>query len=338
MDAKTAQSMLELAESSRPKFRGAEAKAAIGQLEMHSVELLGAIEWLLTNDRVDEARRLASALVPFWLATKRLQEGIDQLERVLAADGGDDRHRGRVLYDVGYVAFWKGEDEKSSAFQHEAIAVGRRSNNATVTALALVGLARIALRSDVEMARRLCREAIAETEGSEDEIGRSSAMHVLGVAAQMAGDFVEAKDVMSRRIALAREKGNLYTISSEAGNLSMVERQLGNLETAELLAAEALEIDFQTGNEMAIPWKVNGLAAVAAERGELERAATLIGIADFTLEAAQGAWPPDELAQYQRTVAIVAAGLGTTELDRARNATRAMTTADAVAFALRVRA
>jgi non-specific serine/threonine protein kinase len=160
-------------------------------------------------------------------------------------------------------------------------------------------------------------------------------MHVLGVAAQMGGDFKEAKDVMSRRIALAREKGDLYTISSEGGNLSMVERQLGNLEAAESLAAEALEIDFQSGNEMVIPWKVNGLAAVAAERGELDRAAALIGIADFTLEAAGGAWPPDELAQYERTVAIVTEGLGTAELDRARNAARAMTTAEAVAFALR---
>jgi hypothetical protein len=204
-----------------------------------------------------------------------------------------------------------------------------------VTALALVGLARIALRSDVEEARRLCREAIAETEGTDDEAGRSSAMHVLGVAAQMAGDLAEAKDVMSRRIALAREKGDAYTVSSEGGNLSMVERKLENLDAAEVLAREALEIDLRMGNEMAIPWKVNGLAAVAAERGELDRAATLVGIADSTMEAAGGAWPPDELEQYERTVSILVEALGQGALDQSRVAARAMTTREAVAFALR---
>ncbi|HET9886582.1 MAG TPA: tetratricopeptide repeat protein [bacterium] len=71
-------------------------------------------------------------------------------------------------------------------------------------------------------------------------------------------------------------------MSSEAGNLSMVERQLGNLAEAEALAREALEIDFRQSNEVGIPWKVNGLAAVAKDRGELDRAAALIGIADAT--------------------------------------------------------
>ncbi|MCL5998936.1 MAG: exocyst complex component Sec10 [Chloroflexi bacterium] len=52
----------------------------------------------------------------------------------------------------------------------------------------------------------------------------------------MAGDYLEA---------LARELGNLATVSSEAGNLSMVERQLGNLDEAEALAREALDIDYR---------------------------------------------------------------------------------------------
>jgi tetratricopeptide (TPR) repeat protein len=164
-----------------------------------------------------------------------------------------------------------------------------------VTALALGGLARIALRTDVQEARRLLREALRVTEGTADRVGRSGALHVLGVAAQMAGDLPEARDLMSQRIALAREEGNYATISSEAGNLSMVERQLGNLDHADALAREALEIDYRRGDDLAVPWKINGLAAVTADRGEFDRAATLIGAADATMEAAGGAWPPDEL-------------------------------------------
>jgi hypothetical protein len=44
VNAETAQSMLEMAESTRPKFRGSEAKAAVGHLEERYRELLAAIE------------------------------------------------------------------------------------------------------------------------------------------------------------------------------------------------------------------------------------------------------------------------------------------------------
>lgn len=253
----------------------------------------------------------------------------------LALPGGDDAHRGRASFDAGYLAFWKGDDERSTSLQNRALELGREANNPSITALALVGLARIALRTeDVKEARRLCREALAVTEGTADRVGRSSAMHVLGVAAQMAGDFLEARDVMSQRIALAREMGNLATVSSEAGNLSMVERQLGNLDEAEALAREALDIDYRRGDGQGIPWKVNGLAAVATDRGEFGRAATLIGVADATMKASGGAWPPDEQKHYDRTVATLTEAMGSGEFDRARATGRAMTTSEAVDFAL----
>jgi tetratricopeptide (TPR) repeat protein len=335
MDAQIAESLLSFVEGVGPEMRGPQAKAVFGQLEQRYGELLSAIQWFIVRGRTDESLRLASTLVPFWMATKRLDEGLACFDRALALPGGGDAVRGRALFDAGYLAFWQGDDAQSTLLQNQAVELGRETNNPTVTALALVGLARIALRTDVEEARRLCREALAVTEGTDDRAGRSSAMHVLGVAAQMAGDLIEARDIMSRRIALGREMGNLATVSSEAGNLSMVERQLGNLDEAEALAREALEIDYRRGDDLAIPWKVNGLAAVAADRGEHERAATLIGIADATMEAAGGAWPPDELVHYERTVATATEAIGSDEFDRARAAGRSMTTPEGVEFALR---
>jgi tetratricopeptide (TPR) repeat protein len=337
MDPQTAQSLLNFAEEAGAGLRGLEAKALFEQLDQRYGDLQSAIEWFIAHGRPDESFRLATSLVLFWMATKRLDEGFAWFERALALPGGDDAYRGRALFDAGYLAFWKGDDERSSSLHHQALELGRQTNNPTVTALALVGLARIALRTDVEEARRLCREALVVTEGTADRVGRSSAMHVLAVAAQMAGDFLEARELMSQRIALAREQGNLATISSEAGNLSMVERQLGNLDEAEALAREALEIDLQRGDELSIPWKVNGLAAVAADRGDFNRAAALIGIADTTMEAASGAWPPDELVHYERTVATLTEAMGPAEFEQARLAGRSMTTPEAVDFALGAR-
>jgi len=336
-NTQTAESLLNFAEEVGPGLRGLEAKAVFGQLDQRYGDLQSAIEWFIDKGRTDEALRLAISLVPFWMATKRLDAGSAWIDRALALPGGDDAYRGRALFDAGYLAFWKGDDERSSALHNRALRLGRQTNNPTVTALALVGLARIALRTDVDEARRLCREALAVTEGTADRVGRSSAMHVLGVAAQMAGDLLEARELMSERITLAREMGNLATVSSEAGNLSMVERQLGNLEEAEALAREALDIDYRRGDDLAIPWKLNGLAAVATDRGEFDRAATLIGAADVTMEAAGGAWPPDELVHYQRTVATLSDAMGSAAFERARAAGYSMSTPEIVDFGLGTR-
>lgn len=334
MDAHLAESLLTLAEQAGPGLRGLESRAAFQQFDQRYNDLQLAMQWFIEQRRADEALRMASALVVFWMATKRLDEAAAWFDRVLALNGGDSALRGRALFDAGYVAFWKGDDERSASLQNRALEIGRHTHNPTVSALALVGLARIALRTNVDEARGLCRDALAVTEGTADRVGRSSAMHVLAVAAQMSGDLHEARDLMSQRIALARETGNFATISSEAGNLSMVERQFGNLDEAEALAREALQIDCRRGDEMSIPWKVNGLAAVAVDRGEFGRAATLIGIADATMKAAGGAWPPDERQQYERSVAILTEAMGSAEFDRARAAAHAMTTSEGVSYAL----
>ncbi len=337
MDARSAESLLHLAEEAAPGLRGPDPKTVLGELERRYADLESAMEWFTEQQRANQALRLASSLVGFWMATQRLEEGSAWFDRVLALPGADDVHRGRAWFDAGYLVFWKGDDERSASFQNRAVELGRRTNDPTVTALALVGLARIALRTDVEEARRLCREALRLTEDTTDRAGRSSAMHVLGAAAQMAGDLLEARKIMRERIALAREVGDLATVSVEANNLSMVERQLGNLEEAEALAREALDISRRRGDHFSIPWNLNGLAAVATDRGELERAATLIGAADAAIESAGWAWPPDERAHHERTVATLIQAMGSVEFERARAVGRSMTASEAVDFALGTR-
>jgi hypothetical protein len=63
---------------------------------------------------------------------------------------------------------------RASALHWQAPEIGRQIGEATVTALALTGLARIALRSNqICEARRLCREALAASECVDDLLGRA---------------------------------------------------------------------------------------------------------------------------------------------------------------------
>ena len=231
--------------------------------------------------RIDEAFRVANALYRFWITKQRFAEGAAVFDRVLAAPEGDDLLRGKACLYAGMMPFWMGDDPRASELFNEALETGRRLGDARLTSQALGGLARVALRSDVPEARRLAGEALAVSEAADDEDGRSNALHMLGVGAQLAGDLLEARSWMTQRLALVRSTDNQFLIASEAANLSMVERQLGDLDAAEELAREALEIESRTGDQFTTPFALSGLASIAMERGQLERAATLVGAAEI---------------------------------------------------------
>jgi tetratricopeptide (TPR) repeat protein len=232
------------------------------------------------------------------------------------------------------MPFWTGDDAAAAELFGRALATGRKLGDAALTSQALGGLARVALRTDVAEGRRLAREALAVSEGAGDAPGRSNAIHLLGVGAQIAGDLLEARDWMTQRLALVRATGNQLLIASEACNLSMVERQLGDLDAAEALAREALEIEERSGDQFTMPFALSGLASIAADRGQFERAATLVGAAEAIMEAQAMAWPPDERPHYERLLTALPEAMGGADFEQARATGRSMTTGDAVALAL----
>jgi tetratricopeptide (TPR) repeat protein len=297
--------------------------------------MLEAMDWHIGGGRPDDAYQFASTLVPLWMATKRLDEGIrwfaDTLRDHPAATSA--RHR-RALYDHGYLLFWTGDYGLASDRFAAARALAHQAEDHDLAALALAGSARVALNDDLAGAIQLLREAQRVTADMPDSPGRSSALHVLGVALQLSGDLTGAREVMRERLERGQSLGNDSMVFIESTNLSMVERKLGNLDAAENLSRDALRIVASQRNELAIPWVVNGLAAVSAAKGDHERAATLIGIAEGLMERAGGEWPPDEREQYEGTLAALSGAASNTSLIERRAAGRVMTLENAVAYAL----
>jgi tetratricopeptide (TPR) repeat protein len=332
MDAATADALLAAAQEGRTAMRSRD-EDAVDRMERDYPGMRAALDWNLEHGRVERADRLATALIPFWIATKRIAEGMAWFAGAIPKPGADPR-RARAEYDHGYLAFFAGHYELAETRFADARRLATQTDDVDVVALALAGLARVALNADPAEAVRLLREAIEVSAEVPESEGRSSANHVLGVALQMAGDLHGAREVMSERLERARRGGNQFVVAIESANLSMVERKLGNLDAAEALSIEALQTVSRQGDEMAIPWVINGLAAVTAAQGRLERAATLIGTAESLLERAGGEWPADEREQYDEAVAIVKAGLAPTAFDAARGAGGAMSLDTAVAYAL----
>jgi tetratricopeptide (TPR) repeat protein len=333
VDAATAGSILETVEDARAAMRREEPGAA-APIENRYDQVLEALDWYLAEGPADEAFRLATALVLFWTSTGRIDDGDAWFRRALDGADGSEARRARATYDHGYLVFWAGRYADADRAFTDARARAATLGEANLAALALAGSARVALARDPAESVRLLREALDLTEATPDAEGRSSALHVLGVALQMAGDLNGARDVMTERLEAARRTGNEFAVWVESANLSMVERQLGHLDRAERLSREALSIVAGRGDALAVPWVINGLAAATAAKGGLERAAILNGLAEALLRHAGGEWPPDEQEQFDGTLAAIAAGLAPDVAERFRAEGAAMSTEDGVAYAL----
>jgi tetratricopeptide (TPR) repeat protein len=334
VEEQAARSLLAFAEDAGRGLRGRNASLWRDRLQSRFQELEAAFDWLLDRGHTADALALASTLAEPLRTTGRVATGRRWLDRALEAAAIDDPLRAVALYQNGLLAFWQGADEEACGLHGRSLELARRLGDRATVALALCGLARVALREDLEWARTLCEEALQTVQDTDDTVGRSNALHVLGVAAQMRGDLRQARDLMAQRIELAREVGDVASIGMESSNLSMVERQLGNLARAEQLTREALQIEEQRGDEWAIPYSLNGLAAVAVETGELERAATLLGAAAALQERQGNAWPPDEAPHFERSRAAVGGALARDQFERAWAAGQRMSSAQAVRYAL----
>jgi tetratricopeptide (TPR) repeat protein len=333
MDAAEAQGLYELAEAGRIAARTHQPDAE-KPVEARYPDAVAALQWHLDRGEVDAGCRLATALVTFWLGTNRIPDGDAWFGRLLATPGEADLTRALALHEHGYLIFWAGEHERAAHRFRESLDLASSLADASVQALALAGLARVALYTDPSEAVRLLREALDLTEDlADDDPGRSSAMHVLGPALQMSGDLEGAREVIEARLAMAERQGLGFVVWSESANLSMVERQLGNLDRAHELSRRAVDTETARGHDVYLSWTLNGLAAVMAAEGDLIRAATVLGAAAATLERGGGEWPPDELEQYNETLLRLDA-LEPETLERARAVGAAMTRTQAVEYVL----
>jgi tetratricopeptide (TPR) repeat protein len=334
MDTTEALALCSMAETADVGLRGEDARMWRGRLDTAREDLLPAFECLLDRDR-SAALRMATALAEFWRTSGQIPEGRAWLDRSLAVADGEDPALPRALYENALLAFWQGADDASGALLGRSLDAARRLRDTTGEAVALCGMARIALREGaLDRARALCEDALECVNGTDDRLGRSNALHVLGVTAQMRGNLHEAAEFMNRRLQIARELGHVSSIAMEAGNLSVVERRLGNLDRATQLALESLQLAVRRGDEWMLPYDLNSLAGIAAAKADFARAAKLLGAAAAMMERMGTTWPPDEKPHFDATRSAAEAGLGPGAFEQAWADGERMPPSDAVAFAL----
>ncbi len=246
---------------------------------------------------VGDVRALAEGLVG--ASTLAQFDGDFQLADVLSKEAldlfrglGDTGRIAQTLFVLGSTAQMQGRYDQATAYHEESVA--------------------------------LCRER-------GDEHGMTKSRAALGGIALQAGDYTRARALLEETLIVLRQYDDRWGRAISLAQLGQVELASGNIARAETLLNESAALHRGLGNPHSVPWCLEGLAGVAALRGEWDRAARTCGAVDALRAQLSLSFPPVNPGGYADTIAATRAALGDDAFMAEYEAGRALTLEQALA-------
>ena len=136
-----------------------------------------------------------------------------------------------------------------------------------------------------------------------------------GARALILGDIPAARVHLEQAAHTARAIG--MASETAAGNLGWVRREEGDLDGARSMFEDSLRMSRRSGRQPAMGYAILGLACLATDLGNWDRAAVLHGTAQAFLDRSGRPWDDPEARYRQDSLAQVRAHLGEERFDRA---------------------
>jgi predicted ATPase/DNA-binding XRE family transcriptional regulator len=287
------------------------------------------------GDRALRARALRGAgLLATWQGDYATARALHAESLALYRALADRDGVGHALENLGMVAHEQGDFAAAAALHTESLAIRRGLGDRRNVASSLnnLGLVKRAL-GDYPSARTLHAEGLALHRILRDDQGIGNELTNLGMLAYLTGDYAAARALHEESLAIRRALGDRRGVAISLGNLGRVAYRQGNHTAARALHAESLQLRQALG-DATMPEGIEGLAAIAGARGEVARAARLLGAA-ATLRAAIALRQfADERADQEEWVARVRGESAAIDWDAAWRAGAALSPEEAIAEAL----
>jgi tetratricopeptide (TPR) repeat protein len=279
---------LDLAGSIGPRLGGADQSMWLNRLEQDYDNLVHGLSWFTSSSETERATQLGIGLWQFWWLKGTYSEGRAHQEAVAAlpAAPGSEPARADLFSRVAEFARLQGDFENARKYHERSLAISRSLGDRTRVAAQLREIGRLALiEGHFEVAREVLDEALALHRALNDRHGLAL---VLSFSAEL--DFVQGKmDSGSAHLTQALE---LQRIFDDRSGMAVTLQLLGHAareqrdwRSAELLLRDSLELFRQAGPAWGVAWGLEGLALLAAARGQAARALRLAGGAAARREA-----------------------------------------------------
>lgn len=209
----------------------------------------------------------------------------DSLDCALAAvtlyrPGGDAVHIAHGLIQLAYLQLHADDREAAQVTAAEAISIAAQSEDDLTLGDAYKVSAEAA--ADFATARQIAAEAAPRLERAGDLRALTSLWDGLGWRALIEGALTEADLLFERALELQKQTGSPVDYAYTIGNRGHVAREQGDLVTAATHFATTLVLCRAHGVRRPVYETLAGLGAVAAARGDVQRAAQLAGACDAT--------------------------------------------------------
>lgn len=254
-----------------------EALSGLGRVRARASRHREALEALtraapLAAEHVPELQaRVLAEMARSAVLTGRLEEAerwaIEGLDEVREDPGT----RGRLLYALGLVFYYRGEHDDAAQALARALEDATRASDQVEEAAVVTAQGLLAHQAgDLDEAARHYERALAAGERAGDDARVLTSLQNLGVVYQTQGAWTAALDAYREALGLAEALNQRGRVTQLAGNLGNLWRYLGELQRAAAALERGLALAQRDGNRYmeAVLLTLVGEVALAEERWE----------------------------------------------------------------------
>ena len=257
---------------------------AIARLNLERGNLRAAVRHLVSVGDTEAATDVAWRLYIYWWAGGYLMEVAGWMEELISRSHADASPRATAIAQF-YVCWRDMWDSPSHAVPQTLVRTAAQFASVqdelgAAMSLATAGIAELNTSDpDLAAASRWLVEASERFRGTGAGWGEALGLVALGRLAVLRGDIEGGTEIFRRSVAASANSGDQFASTIATHHLARMLLFGGEVDEPERMFRTAIEGSIRLRHEEGMAYGVEGLCAIAALRGDVERAGVLAGAA-----------------------------------------------------------
>ncbi|WP_345750260.1 ATP-binding protein [Microbacterium rhizophilus] len=265
-----------------PGLRGAGQSEAVVQLGLELPNLRAAVRHLVYIDRLDDAGEFAWRLLVYWWIAGFFGEVRVWMLELLGKDQSVRPHTRAVAWFFAlWSEMWQHPTEEVVAGLGECVRLFTESGDGDAAAMATAARATARLQlplPDLDTAERELADAVHQLRDLGNPWAEAITEVSRGRLAWLRGLTDEAQSCFDRATEVAESVGDQFTVSVAGNHQARLQLVRGDIDAAEAGCVRTLLVSVRLHFEEGVAYALEGLCAVAAARGDAERAGMLSAV------------------------------------------------------------
>jgi tetratricopeptide (TPR) repeat protein len=305
------------------------------RLEQELDNVRAALRWAIETGDAETGLRIAGAMWRFWQVRDRIAEGCRWVDEALSIPAAASRTaiRAKALAARGSLVYFTNDRDGAREAYEESLDIAREVGDIRGEAEGTYNLAFAhMLAAESAAARELLERAIVMYGELGDPVRQAHAKTALGMISLQEGDEEASRSLTEEGLATFMDADDQWGITWASGQLASLALRRGDHERCRSLMLQSLDRSDAVGASGWSAVAVEAIGVLSIHEGDPERGVRLAGAADRLREVAGGG-APRALIRLDDPLELARATLSADRIDALWHEGRAMTPADAVAFA-----